>query len=145
MRTATLVSQPSTDDGTFGRLTTDTGRVFWSGENIWADNEPNVSCVPAGTYRCTWFNSPKHGWCYLLVDVENRSMCEIHSANYMGDPTKGKADQLLGCIALGKAIGKMSPRLGADPQMAILQSKDAITEFDAEMNQVDFLLTIVRN
>lgn len=151
MRAATLTSQRSTDDGTFGKLVLDDGTTFFTGENIWADNKPGVSCIPPApgsthTYTCKWFNSPKHGWCYLITNVDGRSMCEIHSANFMGDPSKGKVDQLLGCIALGLAWGQLETFPGSGVyQLAILRSKDAITAFDANLKQEDLALTIVRN
>lgn len=152
MRKATLTTNPSTDDGTFGKLILDDGTVYFTGENIWADNQPGVSCIlpapkaPSITYLCRWFNSPKHGWCYLITGTEGRSMCEIHSANFMGDPSKGKVDQLLGCIALGMALGRLEPVPGSEVfQMAVLRSKDAIKDFDDNLNGDDLELTIFRN
>ena len=73
-------------------------------------------------------------------------MCEIHSANFMGDPSKGKVDQLLGCIALGMALGRLEPVPGSEVfQMAVLRSKDAIKDFDDNLNGDDLELTIFRN
>lgn len=69
-------------------------------------------------------------------------MIEIHSANWMGDVTLRYFNQLEGCIALGKSKGMLAPE-GYMAQMAILQSKQAIAEFEENMNQEDFELTIV--
>ena len=138
MRTAVLKSGGSTSDGTFGVMTLDDGTSFASGELPWRDNKNGVSCIPAGIYKCIWIFSPKHGECYQITGVPKREMIEIHSANYMGAADLGKKSQLLGCIALGKASGIL------DGQFAILQSKTAIAEFEANMNKEDFMLTLER-
>lgn len=138
MRSAQLISDPSTDDGTFGVLTLDNGLAFHTGELPWKDNASGVSCIPAGTYRCEWINSPKHGECYQITGVHGRSMIEIHSANFMGDTSKGKHSQLLGCVALGKGLGEL------EGQMAVLQSKVAVREFEAEMQKEPFILSVIR-
>lgn len=138
MRTAILERIETSDYGTFGIFTLDDGTSWHSGELPWNDNEHGTSCIPAGTYRCTWINSPKHGECYQVLDVPGRSMIEIHSANFMGATSKGYACQLLGCIALGKSVGHLEGR----EQTALLQSRVAISEFENNMNQADFELTI---
>jgi hypothetical protein len=69
-------------------------------------------------------------------------MIEIHSANFMGDISLGKTSQLLGCIALGKNTGKLAPISGGPTQTAVLQSKVAIAEFEANLKAEDFTLTI---
>lgn len=145
MRRAILLSNPSTDDGTFGVLMLDDNTIFRTGELPWRNNSKGASCIPPDphsnnsiTYVCKWIVSPKHGECYLVTGVSDRDMIEIHSANYMGDANKGKITQLLGCIALGKTVGML------DGQMAVLQSKQAIAEFEANMAKEDFELTIIR-
>jgi hypothetical protein len=144
MSSAKLISQPSTDDGTFGELVTDSGLRLATGELPWKNNDHGKSCIPAGIYRCHWIRSPKHGWCYQIMDVPGRSMIEIHSANFMGDVDKGKVSQLLGCVALGLSVGELAPSPVQEAQMAVLHSKDAITAFDNDMNGADFMLKIER-
>ena len=136
MRAATLIRNPSTDDGTFGVLLLDDHVSFSTGELPWKDNQNGVSCIPVGTYLCKWINSPKHGECYQITGVPFRDMIEIHSANFMGDTTKGKLSQLLGCLALGKSVGWL------EGQTAVLASKQAIQEFENNLQQEDFELTI---
>lgn len=138
MRHVTLISNPSTPDGTFGVMLLDDHSSFCTGELPWKNNANGVSCIPAGTYTCHWIDSPKHGWCYQILNVPNRSMIEIHSANWMGDVSKGKLSQLLGCIALGITIGQLNG------QTALLRSKQAIADFEANLKQADFQLTIIR-
>lgn len=137
MRSATLLRNPTTDEGTFGVILLDNNITFSTGELPWRNNKNGVSCIPVGTYIAYWFNSPKHGWCYQLKNVPKRSMVQIHSANYMADKTLGKLSELEGCIALGKSIGVLNG------QTAVLSSKQAIAEFNAIMNKEDFELTIL--
>jgi len=144
MRTAVMKTKPSTDDGTFGLIVLDDGLSFATGELPWKNNDHGKSCIPAGTYRCHWIRSPKHGWCYQVMDVPGRDMIEIHSANFMGDVDRGKVSQLLGCIALGLSIGELTPSPNQEAQTAVLHSKDAIATFDDALQTRDFMLTIER-
>jgi len=137
MRHATLIRQSPTADGTFGTLTLDDGTQFATGELPWKNNAHGVSCIPAGEYPCRWITSPKHGECYQVVGVPGRSMIEIHSANFMGDAAQGRRAQLLGCIALGKSVGVL------DGQFAVLSSKVAVAEFEANLGGDELVLTIV--
>jgi len=59
----------------------------------WENNESQISCIPNGEYSVIPYNSPSKGLVYLLEDVENRSMIEIHVGNYNSD--------ILGCILVG--------------------------------------------
>lgn len=137
MRIATLLSNPSTEYGTFGTILLDDHTSWSTGELPWADNQHGISCIPAGTYTCKWINSPKHGMCYQVMDVPNRDMIEIHSANF-------PPQQLLGCIGLGESIGLLAPYPGAIPVTAILQSKQAVQEFEDNLKTEDFQLTVIR-
>ena len=51
------------------------------------------SAIPRGRYEVELYNSPKHGLVPLLKDVPGFKYIEIHKAN--------RAEQLLGCIAVG--------------------------------------------
>lgn len=134
----TITSVPSTDQGTFGTFVLDDGTTFISLELPWKDNQNGISCIPPGEYTCKWINSPKHGECYQVTGVTGRDMIEIHSANFAGDSSKGFISQLLGCIALGTSIGVLNG------QLAVLNSKGAIAQFEAKQMGQDFILTIVR-
>ena len=138
VRTATLLRNPSTDDGMFGVILLDDGSSWSTGELPWKDNKNGISAIPPGTYNCKWINSPKHGECYQITGVPGRDMIEIHSANFMGDVSKGKTSQLLGCVALGKSVGTLSG------QKAVLASKPAISEFETNLAKQDFKLTILK-
>lgn len=138
MRTAVLISNPSTDEGTFGKITLDDGTEYFTGELPWRDNKQGESCIPEGIYECEIINSPAHGQCYLIKNVPNRSMCEIHSANWMGDEFKGFKCQLKGCIALGFDCKPL------DGQMAVVASRVAVGDFMRRLNGEKFQLTIKR-
>jgi hypothetical protein len=122
--------------GTFGQLWTP-GLQLFSGELPWLDNLPNVSCVPAGFYRCAWTWSPRFArFMYLLLDTEPRLGVRKHSANLMGAIAHGFRAQLNGCIALGERLGYMAG------QKALLLSAPAIRRFEAHMGHAPFLLEI---
>ena len=59
----------------------------------WLQNQPDISCIPTGTYEVIKHVSPKFGPCFWVQDVPNRSEILIHVANY--------TRQLRGCQAPG--------------------------------------------
>ena len=73
-------------------------KVIFKSESIergWVDNKKNVSCVPAEMYPLKKeYSSRFKKELWELKDVEGRSECKFHAANY--------ARQLNGCIALGE-------------------------------------------
>lgn len=135
-RAAVLNRQETGDAGTFGTLVLDNGKEFVTGELPWRNNAPSISCIPPGVYTCTWDLSSRHGYCYHVQGVYHRAGIEIHSANFMGDESKGFKCELLGCIALGLSRGIL------EKQMAVLQSKAAIEQFNDDLNKETFQLTI---
>ena len=137
MKTGVLTRTMSSDVGTFGDLVINDVMKLKSGELPWRDNQHGISCIPTGTYIAKHFVSPKHGPCYLLQNVPDRSDVEIHAANWMGDKSKGYKSELLGCIALGMTYGK------AGGQEGVFQSKEAIEHFLEVMDGEDLELTIV--
>lgn len=143
MRKATITRNPSTDQGTFGIMKLDDGTTFHTAELPWRGNAHGLSCIPAGTYMFKKVDSPKHGPCYMGVDIPGRNSIEIHSANYAGDVTIGFRSDLLGCIALGKEVGPLEIPGPLKQQMAVLRSKVAIAEFEANTGLEDLELTIV--
>lgn len=97
-RVVTLKSQPSAPDGTFSQGETDDGFKFVMVEKPWADNKPDLSCIPRSSrYPARWQWSPKHNtFLYHILEVPNRTAIEWHSANVHW--------QLLGCGAPGARI-----------------------------------------
>jgi len=104
-----LLTRYKTDNnGTFGRLSMNCQFLCFTVERPITGDHP---CIPVGVYDVEPYQSPSHGDVWLLKDVPDRSMIEIHVAN--------RASELLGCIAPGTTLGE----IGGIP--AVLGSKKA--------------------
>ena len=126
------------DQGTFGRLYAPGGFRRYTGELPDRGNAPNISRVLADRYEVIWTYSPAfRRMMYILLGTAPRAGIRAHSANFMGDDTKGYRRQLNGCIALGERLGWM------DKQKALLLSAPAVREFEMTMQRQPFLLEIV--
>jgi hypothetical protein len=144
-RSAVLTRKPSTEQGTFGSIQLDTGITFLTAELPWKNNERLYSCIPEGTYTCTWRRSFKRGFCYFVDDVPGRDAIEFHPANFAGDVKLGYRSELLGCIALGtsfQVVYWQTTNPVNHDQIAIFGSRDAVSRFEHEMKHQTFTLTI---
>lgn len=91
--------------GTFGTLTTPSGRRVYSVEKQWRNNEPFVSCVPEGEYALRWYDAPRWGRTLALeggtVGIAEgdaiRWAVLFHRGNYPRN--------FQGCIGLGRSLG----------------------------------------
>ena len=97
-------------------------------EPPWANNKPNVSCIPPGEYECVWHKSPRYGWVYAVLGVEGRSHILIHPGNIVTH-TKG-------CILPGKKVGD----LGGLP--AVLNSRAAVRRLFDYLDRQPFTLEV---
>lgn len=144
MQTLTLKREPSTDAGTLGTINFN-GTIFNTGELPWKNNESNLSCIPTGSYTCTYgFSDHLQRNIYNIQGTGNRVGCEIHNGNYCGNVNKinpitgtNYLSNVLGCIILGFSKGMLSG------QMAVLNSVEALTKFESMLNNDTFQLTIV--
>lgn len=126
----------SSDQGTFGRIYFGDHNLF-TGELPDRGNSRNRSRIPEGTYEVDWTFSPLFKrFMYLITDVPQRSGIRIHSANFMGDKSKGLKCQLYGCIALGERLGYM------DEQKAVLLSRPAVSKLESFLRREPFTLEI---
>jgi len=133
----TLTRGPSTNHGTRGLLYTPDAN--WHALELpWRDNEPNFSCIPAGTYDCVWHHSPSKGWVYKVLNVPGRTHILIHIGNWAGDTKKGFKSKSLGCILLGKKKGFDNYGQGT-----VWNSGTATKEFYKYMNKKPFKLIII--
>ncbi len=66
----------------------------------WRNNEPCVSCIPAGVYTVRPYSSPKYPDVFEVVDVPGRSHILIHAGNSTNDSK--------GCILPGKYFGELN-------------------------------------
>jgi len=132
---------------TIGRLTAGPV-VFYSLELPWVYDEADVSCVPEGGYELVPYESPAHGptWCLKnesigvyafkpasqpqLVGYSVRTYCEIHSANW--------AEQLQGCIAIGKNSYPMLNPATGKVEVAVEDSVDAVSQLLAILGPMSF-------
>lgn len=93
------------------------GQEFCTLEPPWLDNRRNVSCIPAGEYRCEFLAksaSGKYKDVFHLQDVPGRSGILIHNGNLVSH-TKG-------CILLGMRHGRLAG------QRAVLNSRAAMSQ-----------------
>lgn len=81
------------DSGTFAQLILGETVLAFTCELPWKDNEPEVSCIPAGTYDCIPHDSLKHPQTWEITGVPGRSEILIH----IGNTTK----DTLGCVLVG--------------------------------------------
>lgn len=103
-------------------------------ERGWQDNKRMVSCIPTGVYpiKKEWSNRFKKDL-WEIYEVEDRSECKIHSANY--------ARQLNGCIALG------SNRIDidGDGNLDVSNSKNTIDKFHKVMGNDTEAIIVISN
>ena len=106
--------------GTFGRLYVPEFQCF-TVERPWLNNAPKESCIPEGEYEIRLGQYNRGGYpAYEVVGVPDRTLIKIHIGNTM--------DDLLGCIALGKALGWV------ERKWAVTSSKKAFAEFMTAMD-----------
>lgn len=126
----------STDQGTFGKIKTEQAE-FYTLELPWRNNESNISCIPAGIYRCHMTMSAKMKKMLYLVDgTGKRTGIRIHSANLAGSIEAGFHSQLNGCIAIGEKLGLMGK------QKALLLSSSGVRKFTQDMDHKPFVLEV---
>jgi hypothetical protein len=129
-----------TDDGTFGTLSLDGVPFAVTLENPWINNQPFVSCIPAGTYRAKrcrssaeydYRDSPKYGNTFVIENVENRSKILFHWGNL--------EKHTQGCILVGSYFGQ----LGSEP--AVLNSRRAFNIMMKKLKNVESFTCMIRD
>lgn len=129
---------PSQEHGTFGAWCDDEGYPFMpSLERPWADNEPFVSCIPAGTYlykrvptNMQSVHKAGYSETFEVQGVPGRTLIRVHPANW--------AHELQGCMATGSAYGYINDT------PAIESSRDAFQEWMERLDGIDeFELEII--
>lgn len=99
-------------------------------ENPWLNNEPTISCIPAGKYIVKKYNSPKYPDVWELQNVEGRTYILIHNGNFEGDTQ--------GCILVGREWAFMKEELAVTSSNATLNGlrKKLDDEFTVEIINV---------
>lgn len=99
-------------------------------EPPWSNNTVNLSCIPAGTYRCRRVQSPRFGETFEMTDVPGRDHVLFHKGNDVVDTH--------GCVLVGEEFGGTL----AHPQL--LSSAKGYTELMGLLTgQQEFMLTIL--
>lgn len=137
---------PSTDEGTFGKLTVGKFECT-TGELPDRHNFPDISCIPTGVYVCTLAPSLRFKRkLYHVQEVPKRQGILIHSGNLCGNVEAGYVSQVEGCILLGSHVGLFRAGehpAGAKDQRGITNSVATVEAFMREMGGEDFELEIV--
>ena len=132
-----LKRHANTVDGMFGTLWADNAKLFDTIECSWRNNRSNVSCIPSGTYVCTYSYSPTFKRSlYLVQNVVGRSGIRIHAGNVAGMRDRGLKSDFHGCIGLGMRRGVVFG------QPAILSSAIAVRKLLDITQKEDFKLII---
>lgn len=118
------------DDVTFGELYVDGTLVCLTLEEPWRNNEPDVSCIPKGTYKLELEYSPSKGkMLWTIKGVPHRTYVRIHSGNTVADTE--------GCPLTGSKRGMLNG------QKAVLASRVAFEKFMKAMSSaVDAEITV---
>lgn len=99
-------------------------------ERPWLDNQPKVSCIPAGTYTCRRFASEKHGETFEVCNVPGRAGILFHSGNSALKDTQG-------CILLGVGLNLTGGHAYLEASRAAMhtfrQMLSGIDEFSMEI------------
>lgn len=98
-------------------------------ELAWRENKKQLSCIPKGSYKASKWNSPKHGACFKIHNVEGRTNILIHAGNYK--------KQTLGCILVGERFKDLDGNRITD----ITNSKKTLNEL-IDLLPSDFEITI---
>jgi len=124
---ATLTRTATSPLGTLGKLVLDDFECVTM-EPPWANNKPNVSCIPPAEYQCYWHKSPRYGWVYAVFEVPDRTNILLHAGNIVTH-TKG-------CILPGKKLGA----LGGMP--AVLASRNTTRRLFNYLDRRPFTLEV---
>lgn len=125
-----LVRVAQANDAMMGVLCVQGSPEFVTLEDAWKQNQRQVSCIPAGTYKVLPRKSPKFGPTWQVMDVPGRDHILFHAGNTNKDTH--------GCILVGLQFGKIGK------ESAILSSRSAFLRFlDLMKDTPEAELTIV--
>jgi len=97
-------------------------------ENPWLNNEPTISCIPAGKYICKKYTSEKYPNVWQVKNVEGRSYILIHNGNL--------EKHTQGCILVGREWGFLNEEL------AVLSSNPTLNGLRKKLDD-EFTLEII--
>lgn len=123
-----ITRAPTNENGTFGILCVDGLPTCVTCELPWKDNDPEISCIPPGSYNCVRHDSPAHPHTWEVRNVPNRSGILIHNGNTENDS--------LGCIIVGSCFGAIKNL------PAVLNSNTTLSNLQEELPDA-FTLAII--
>ena len=109
------IQSKSYDEFTLGVLTLNDFHCFTL-ELPDKNNQQDISCIPAGTYKYKRRENSKNGVVLELIDVPGRTVIQIHSGNY--------TSQIEGCILVGNYVSF----LNSDNIPDVTNSKNALNK-----------------
>lgn len=113
-------------DATLGELIIGS-KTLVTVERPWAENKPNISCIPEGLYNVERVKSPKFGDVWEVKDVTGRTHILFHSAN--------RAKELQGCIAPGLTLNGLAVQGSRDAMRVIDEQCSGINSFKLHITQ----------
>lgn len=119
------------DEQTYGVLRIGRRPRFVTCEDIWRENQREVSCIPCGEYLCVEYDSPRFGRTYLVDGVPDRSGILFHPGNNHVDTR--------GCILVGSSFASESGASG------ITNSRSAFTSFLRLLKNEKQFELVIRN
>ena len=97
-------------------------------------NQKNCSCIPSGEYKVTKIFSPKHGKCFEVHDVPERSAILIHKGNF----ASGDKKDTRGCILVGNCFEDINE----DGNLDVVGSTDTLNKLLGVLSN-EFTLFII--
>lgn len=129
----TLTRRKSFPGCTLGTLRIQTRNLVWQCKTLelpWLNNEPQISCIPAGTYSCYRVKSPKFGETFVVTRVTGRAGILFHAGN--------SAKDTQGCILLGVGVetgGRKPCLLSSRAAMkTFMQMLEGVETFEITIN-----------
>jgi hypothetical protein len=126
-----LIRVARNSEATYGVLIQGSTPFAVTLEEPWLENEPNVSCIPKGTYQCKRITSQRFGETFEIVNVPGRSHILFHAGNGPEDTQ--------GCILVGR---RFNNNITARP--SILESRFGFGDFmDVTRLCLEFPLEVI--
>ncbi len=130
-----LIRFSSSDQGRLGLWITN-GFEAKTIELPWKNNQPNISCIPTGTYKCRYRWSRKYKGHYHITGVPDRTWILTHNGVWAGDTEKGFRTHSAGCIIMGKYHGEYQK------QDCVFVSRATLRRFVTFMKKEPFELEV---
>ena len=114
-----------------GSLILDSNEICKTLENPWLNNQPHISCIPAGKYIAIKYSSEKYPDVWELQDVVGRSKILIHMGN-LEKHTEG-------CILVGASWGFLEEELAVLNSVATLNRLKKILDSTFSIEIINIL------